>query len=97
MSAQSEAAFIDALEKYRVAYATNPDTTPVWLMSAANAHVGACKPLAEITEAYRLANSSASSDPAHVQELAQELSALRTASAIVEGNLPFRPPTVTTE
>ncbi len=96
MSEQSAAAFIDALEKYRLAAASNPDTTPVWLMSAANAHVGACKPLDEVAEQYRLANASANSDPAVVLELAQELNTLRTASEIVAGNLPYRAPTVTT-
>jgi len=97
VSRESEQQFTDALEQYRIAVAVNPAANPSRLTAAAQAHVGACRPLEEVNENYRVANSSPSADPESIQELAQELSALRSATEIASGNLPFRLPLVTTE
>jgi hypothetical protein len=97
VSAESEKQFIDALEAYRLALLVNPDANPARLTAAAQAHVGACRPLEEVNENYRVANNSPNADHGSIQELAQELSALRSATEIAAGNLPYRPPTVTTE
>jgi hypothetical protein len=101
VSAESEAAFLIALEDYRLLvslearFGASIDTTA--LTAAAQDHVGVSRPHSEVAAEYAEANADPEANPEAVQELAQELNAIRIAQAVAEGNLPYRPPVVTTE
>jgi hypothetical protein len=96
VSAESEAAFLIALEDYRIAVATSPVTSTTALTIAAQDHVGASRSASEVAAEYTAANADPDASAELVQELAQELNSARIAEAITDGNLPYRPPVVTT-
>lgn len=96
MSAESEALFIAALERYRMALAQDGAADPAGLVAAAEGHVGASRSHDEVVAEYADVNAGSNADPGHVERLSQELNGVRMAQAIVDGNLPYRPPVVTT-
>jgi hypothetical protein len=64
------------------------------LYAAAQAHASVSRPLVSITRYYSVVNTDLAADPADVQDLAQELDAMRRATAVLAGAWPGTPPIV---
>ena len=94
MSAESQVIFLDEWNAYAKAVASNPgaDTSP--LVSAANGHIGASRPLLVVQGEY--AAAQADEDVLAARAFADELVTIRMAAEVAAGNLPFRAPTIST-
>ena len=66
------------------------------LYEAAQSHASVARPLPSITRYYAVVNDDPDADPVTVQDLAQELDAMRRATAILNGAWPGTAPIVTT-
>ena len=66
------------------------------LSEAAQQHASAARPLGSITRYYSAVNADPAANPDDVQDLAQELDAMRRATAILAGAWPGTAPIVET-
>jgi len=64
------------------------------LYQAAAAHASVSRPLGNITRYYAVVNDDADAAPGDIQDLAQELDAMRRATAILNGAWPGTVPVV---
>ena len=66
------------------------------LNEAAQAHASAARPLGSIIRYYTATAADPGADPAELQDLAQELDAMRRATAVLNGSWPGTVPAIRT-